>query len=125
MADPAALTARFIAYAGSEDPDTLLSALIAQFTLVDLGITAERATEVDVVYRGAAGLVLGCELLAWDDVVDDACVTALLDYADRVDALTAGILTRNRIGEIVVAGQRLTLKPLALEAVRVDRSAAR
>ncbi len=89
--------------------------MIAQFALVDLGITAERGTEVDVIYRGAAGLVLGCELLAWDDVVDDARVLGLLAFADANEALSAAVLTRARTETV----QGVRLRPLAMEALRV------
>lgn len=75
----------------------------------------------DVIYRGAAGLILGCELLAWDDMVDKDKVAALVAFADTEGALSAAVLTRNRTGEIVVAGERVTLKPLAVEALRVGR----
>jgi len=109
------LTARFIKYAGGEDPDTLFAALIAQFALVNLGITAERGTEVDVVYRGNGGQVLGCEILAWDDTVDEARVAALVAFSNAQDALAAGVLTQRRTGTV----EGVPLRPLAVEALRV------
>lgn len=116
------LAAQFVAYAGGETPDALLDALIAQVSAADLGFTAERGTEagVDVVYRGQDGAVLGCEMLAWDEAVDEDKAAALLAFADRHDALKAAILTRTREGVIAVAGNPVPLRPLALEALRIS-----
>lgn len=118
---PEVLAALFADYAGGADPDSLLDALVAQFTLVDLGVSAERgsAPGVDVIYRGADGIILGCEILVGDAEPDPDRLDALITFADTHEALSTTALSHTRTDRAEAGEWVIPLRPIAVEAMRV------